>query len=172
MKSGVGWFGVVSDHHSGRADPTSTTFKRGDCVHSITSSGAGGRQGSHDCSSSVWGRGPTAVSMHDGRAASSGPDNRGTSTSKNSAQDAQALLRASQEQQLQHSRMLPPSTYPGRTGGIISNTPFVPPFSTPSTGMRTSELHGPGYYHVSSPEDPGYAKQMRDMYGREDVDPP
>ena len=31
--------------------------------------------------------------------------------------------------------------------------------------MRTRELHGPGYYH------PGYAEQMRAIYGREDVDP-
>ena len=29
---------------------------------------------------------------------------------------------------------------------------------------RTRELHGPKYYHVGSPADPGYA--------REDVDPP
>jgi hypothetical protein len=36
--------------------------------------------------------------------------------------------------------------FPTTTGGIIGNTPFVPPFSTPSTGLRTRELHGPGYY--------------------------
>ena len=68
--------------------------------------------------------------------------------------------------------MLPPSTYPTGTGGIISSTPLVQPFSTPSKGMRTRELHGPEYYHVGSPVDPGYAEQMRAMYGREDVDPP
>ena len=35
------------------------------------------------------------------------------------------------------------------------------------------ELHGPGYHHVGSPADPGYAEQMRAMYGtagREDID--
>jgi hypothetical protein len=55
-----------------------------------------------------------------------------------------------------------PECYPNGTGGIISNTPFVPHLSTPSTGMRTRELHGRQ----------GYAKQVRVMYGREDVDPP
>ena len=55
---------------------------------------------------------------------------------------------------------------------VLSNTPFVQPFATSSTGLRTRELHGPGYYHVGSPSGPGYAEQMRTMYGREDVDPP
>jgi hypothetical protein len=64
--------------------------------------------------------------------------------------------------------MLPPSTYPSGTWDIISNTPFVPPFSTPSTRMRTRELQSPGYYHVGSPADPGYTEMMRAMYGRED----
>jgi hypothetical protein len=90
-------------------------------------------------------------------------------TSNNSARDAQALLRSSQEQQLQHSRMLPPTIYPSGTGGIISDTPFVPTLSTPSTGLRTRELHRPGYYHVGSPADQGYAEQMRAIYSREDV---
>ena len=55
---------------------------------------------------------------------------------------------------------------------ILFNTPFVPSFSTPSTvtWLRTRELHGPAYYHVGSPVDPGYEEQMRAMYGREEVD--
>ena len=77
-----------------------------------------------------------------------------------------------QDQQLQQQRMPPPTTYPTGTGGVIRNTPFVPSFSTPSTGMRTREFHGTGYYHVGSPADPGYAEQMRAMYGREEADPP
>jgi hypothetical protein len=93
-------------------------------------------------------------------------------SSNNSACEAQALLRSSQDQQLQHSRMLPPTTYPSGTSGIISNTPFMPPLSTPSTGLRTLELHSPGYYQVGSPADQGYSEQMRAMYGREEVDPP
>jgi hypothetical protein len=97
---------------------------------------------------------------------------RQVETSNNSAQQAQALLRANQEQQLQNNRMPPPTTYPGGAGGIIGNTPFLPPVSTPSTGMRTRELHGPGYYHIGSPADPGYAEHMRSMYGRDDMDPP
>ena len=64
-----------------------------------------------------------------------------------------------------------PTNYPIGTGGVISNTPFVPSLSTPSTGLRTRELHGPGYYHVGSPANPGYAEQMRTMYGREEMDP-
>ena len=47
----------------------------------------------------------------------------------------------------------------------VSNTPFIPPFSTPTTGLRTRELHGPEYYHVGSPADPGYAESMRAMFG-------
>ena len=81
-------------------------------------------------------------------------------TSNNATRDAQALL-----------RMPPPTTLPTLTGGIVSNTPFVQPFSTPSTGLRTRELHGPGYYHVGSPADPGYAESMRAMFGRDEVDP-
>ena len=90
---------------------------------------------------------------------------RQVETSNNAARDAQALLRATQEQQQQYLRMPPPSNLPATTGGNIGNTPFVPPLSTPSTGLRTRELHGPGYYHVGSPADPGYAEQMRFMYG-------
>jgi len=45
-----------------------------------------------------------------------------------------------QEQRLQHSTMLPLSTYPTKTGGIISNTPFVSPFSTLSMEMRTRDI--------------------------------
>jgi hypothetical protein len=86
---------------------------------------------------------------------------RQVETSYNSARDAQALLRSSQEQQLQHSRMLPPITYPSGTGRIISNTTFVPPLSTPSMGMHTRKLHGPEYYHVGSSANKGYAEQMR-----------
>jgi len=57
-------------------------------------------------------------------------------------------------------------------GGVISSTPFALPFPIPSTGMRTRELYGPGYYHVGSPADAGYVEQMWAIYGREDVDPP
>ena len=96
---------------------------------------------------------------------------RQVETSDIPARDAQALLRAHQEQQLQQSRMPPLTNYPIGTGGVISNTPFVLSLSTPSTGMRTRELHGPGYYHVGSPADPGYAEQRRAMYGREEMDP-
>jgi len=98
---------------------------------------------------------------------------RQVGTSNNAARDAQALLRATQEQQQQYLRMPPPSNLPTSAGGNIGNTPFIPPLSTPSTGLRTRELHGPGYYHVGSPADPGYAEQMRAMYGtagREDKD--
>jgi hypothetical protein len=91
---------------------------------------------------------------------------RQVETSNNAARDAQALLRANQDQQQQYLCMPPPSIFPTTTGGIISNTPCVQPFATPSTGLRTRELHGPGYYHVGSPVDPGYAEQMRTMYGR------
>jgi len=90
---------------------------------------------------------------------------RQVETSNNAARDAQALLRATQEQQQQYLRMPPPINVPTSAGGIISNTPFIPPVSTPSTGLRTRELHGPGYYRVGSPADPGYAEQMRFMYG-------
>jgi hypothetical protein len=89
-------------------------------------------------------------------------------TSNNTARDTQSLLRTHKEQQ---NRMPPPTNYPVATGGIITNTPFTTSSSTPSTGMRTRELHGPGYYHVGSPADPGYAEQMNAMYGREERDP-
>ena len=90
-------------------------------------------------------------------------------SSNNSAQQAQALLRANQEQ---HSRTPPPTTYPSGSEAVIGNTPFIPPLSTPSTGLRTRELHGPGYNHIGSPADQGYAEQMRAMYGRDEMDPP
>ena len=61
---------------------------------------------------------------------------RQVESSNTSAQQAQALLRANQEQQ---SRMPPPNTNPTGAGGIIGNTPFVQPLSPPSTGMRTRE---------------------------------
>ncbi len=86
---------------------------------------------------------------------------RQVETRNNAARDVQALLRATQDQQQQYLRMPPPNNLPATTGGNIGNTPFVPPLSTPSTGLRTRELHGPGYYHVGSPADPGYAEQMR-----------
>ena len=73
---------------------------------------------------------------------------RQVETSNNAARDAQALLCATQEQQQQYLRMPPSSNLPATTTGNIGNTPFVPPVSTPSTGFRTIELHGPGYYHV------------------------
>jgi hypothetical protein len=66
--------------------------------------------------------------------------------------------------------MPPPTNYPIGTSGVIGNTPFVSSLSTPSTGLRRRELHGPGYYHVESPADPGYAEQMRAMYGLEEMD--
>ena len=69
-------------------------------------------------------------------------------------QQAQALLRANQEQQ---SRMPPLDNIPSGAGGVIRNTPLIPPVATPSTGFRTRELHGPDYYHIGSPADPGYA---------------
>ncbi len=62
-------------------------------------------------------------------------------SSNTSAQQAQALLRANQEQL---SRMPPPNTTPSGAGGVVGNTPFIHPLSTPSTGFRTRELHGPG----------------------------
>ena len=69
--------------------------------------------------------------------------------------------------------MPPPNTNPSGAGGVIGNTPFMmPPLSTPSTGLRTRELHGPGYYHIGSPADQGYAEHMRAMFGRDDMDPP
>ena len=93
-------------------------------------------------------------------------------TSNNATRDAQVLLRMNQDQQQQHVRMPPPTTLTTLTGGIVSNTPFVQSFSTPSTGIRTRELHGPGYYLVGSPTDPGYAESMRAMFRRDEVDPP
>jgi hypothetical protein len=57
-------------------------------------------------------------------------------SSNTSAQQAQALLRANLEQQ---SRMPPPNINPSGAGGVICNTPFVPPLSTPSKGLRTRE---------------------------------
>ena len=36
----------------------------------------------------------------------------------------------------------------------------------------TRELHGPGYYHIGSRTDQGYAEHMRAMFGRDDMDPP
>jgi hypothetical protein len=57
---------------------------------------------------------------------------RQVETSNNAARDAQALLRATQEQQQQYSRMPPPSNLPTSAGGNIGNTPFIPPLSTPS----------------------------------------
>ena len=68
--------------------------------------------------------------------------------------------------------MPPPTTLPTLTGGIVNNTPFVQPFSTPSTGLRTRELYGPRYYQFGSLADPGYAESMRAMFGRDIVDPP
>ena len=94
---------------------------------------------------------------------------RQVESSNTSAQQAQALLRANQEQQ---SRMPTPNTNPSGAGGVIGNTPFMPSLSTPSTGLRIRELHGPGYYHIGSPADQGYAEHMRAMFGRDDMDPP
>jgi hypothetical protein len=94
---------------------------------------------------------------------------RQVEASNTSVQQAQALLRANQEQQ---SQMPPPNINPSGAGGVIGNTPFMPPLSTPSTGLRTRELHGPGYYHIGSPEDQGYAEHMRAMFGRDEMDPP
>jgi len=68
--------------------------------------------------------------------------------------------------------MPPPNTSSSSgAGGVIGNTPLIQPLSTPSTGFRTRELHGPGYYHIRSPADQGYAEHMRAMFGRDDMDP-
>ncbi len=67
------------------------------------------------------------------------------------------FFRANQEQQ---SRMPPPNTTLSGVGGVIGNTPFIQPLSTPSTGFRTRELHGLGYFHIGSPADQGYAEHM------------
>jgi len=66
---------------------------------------------------------------------------------------------------------LTPDTNPSGAGGVIGNTPILPPLSTPSTGLRTRELHGSGYYHIGSPADQGYADNMRAMFGRDDMYP-
>ena len=68
--------------------------------------------------------------------------------------------------------MPPPNTNPSGTGGVIGNILFMLPLSTPSTGLRTRELHGLGYYHINSPADQGYAEHMRAMLGRDEMDPP
>ena len=94
---------------------------------------------------------------------------RQVESSNTALQQAQALLRANQEQQ---SRMPPPNNHPSGAGGVIGNTPSRSPLSTPSTGFRTRELHGPDHYHVGSPADQGYAEHMRAMFGRDDMDPP
>jgi len=94
---------------------------------------------------------------------------RQVESSNTSAQQAQALLRANQEQQ---SQMSPPHTTPSGAGGVIGNTSFIQPLSTPSTGFRTREFHGPGYYHIGSPADQGYAEHMCAMFGRDDMGPP
>ncbi len=95
---------------------------------------------------------------------------RQVESSNTLAQQAQALLRANQEQQ---SRMHPPNTSSSSGGrSAIGSTPLIQPVSTPSTGFRTRELHGPGYYHIGSPADQGYAEHMRAMFGQDDMDPP
>ena len=57
-------------------------------------------------------------------------------TSTTATRDAPALLRMNQEQQSQNGRMPPPTAL---TSGVVSNTPFVLPFATPATGLRTRE---------------------------------
>jgi hypothetical protein len=94
---------------------------------------------------------------------------RQVESSNTSAQQAQALLRANQEQQ---SRMPPPNTTSSGARDVIGNTPLLQPLSAPSTGFRTRELHSPGYYHIGSPADQGYAEHMHAMFGRDDMDPP
>jgi len=95
---------------------------------------------------------------------------RQVESSNTSAQQAQALLHANQEQQ---SWIPPPNTSSSSgAGGAIGSTPLIQPLSTPSTGFRTRELHGSGYYHIGSPADQGYAEHMRAMFGRDDMDPP
>jgi hypothetical protein len=95
---------------------------------------------------------------------------RRVESSNTSAQQAQALLRANQEQR----SMMPPLNTSSSSGarGAIGSTPVVHPLSTPSTGFRTRELHGPDYYHIGSQADQGYAEHMRAMFGRDDMDPP
>ena len=66
-------------------------------------------------------------------------------TSNNAVREAQALLRLNQDQQQQQLRVPSPSNLPTLTGGIISSTPFVLSFSTPSTGILTCGFtSGPG----------------------------
>ena len=83
---------------------------------------------------------------------------RQVQSSNTSAQQAQALLRANQEQQ---SRVPNTSSSSGARG-TIGSTPLIQPMSTLSTGFRTRELHGPA--------DQGYAEHMRAMFGRDDMD--
>jgi hypothetical protein len=94
---------------------------------------------------------------------------RQVESSNTSAQQAQALLLANQEQR----SMMPPPNTSSSSGarGAIDSTPAVHPLSTPSTGFRTRELHGPDYYHIGSPADQGYAEHMRAMFGRDDMEP-
>jgi hypothetical protein len=63
---------------------------------------------------------------------------RPVETSNNATRDAQALLRATQDQQQQLLRMPPPSIVPAAVGGTISNTPFVPPPSAPTRDLQGS----------------------------------
>jgi len=120
-QSGVGWSGTNSDHHPRRADPTPRVSEEA------------GRQYLTRMMDEQLAQNQTIEAL-----------GRQVETSNITTRNAQALLRANQEQQLQQSRMPPPIG----TGVIISNTPFKPSFSTPSTGLSTRMLHGPGYYHV------------------------
>ena len=65
--------------------------------------------------------------------------------------------------------MPPPSIFPITTGSLC------PTFCKSIDRAANKRGNGPGYYHVGSPPDPGYAGQMRAVYGtsgREDIDPP
>jgi hypothetical protein len=91
------------------------------------------------------------------------------------SQTIEGLRRQVESSNNQEQRsMLPPPITSSSSGtrGAIGSTPVIQPLSTPSTGFRTRELHGPGNYHIGSPADQGYAEHMRAMFGRDDMDPP
>jgi hypothetical protein len=89
---------------------------------------------------------------------------RQVEASNNSAQQAQALLRSNQEQQLQHSRMLPRTTY--------QQYSFYATLVDSIDGAAHQRASWSGYYHIGSPADQGFAEQMRATYGRDEMDPP
>ena len=69
-------------------------------------------------------------------------DRRKKESSNTAVREAHAALGLNQDQQLQQQRMPPPTTFPTGTGGVISNTPFIPSFSTPSTWIKQERSMG------------------------------